>query len=126
MSPTLLVVDDEKWARDPVVELLRRAGYEILTASDGPDAVALCQAHATEIVAVLLDHHVPRGGGEEIFEQIQHISPNTPVIMTSAAADHEVIGHFLGMGVVGFLRKPFGRTTLLDAVREALTHFEIN
>ena len=117
---TVLVADDQLWARDPIAEMLTQAGYRILTARDGRSTVAEFEEHADEIVAVLLDYNMPGGTGEEVFEQLQRIRPNIPVIMMSSFVEHEVIGHFLGMGVVGFLQKPFGRYTLLAAVRKAL------
>ena len=116
----LLVADAHPWAKDPIAALLRHAGYEILTATTGQDTVAVFEGHAEEIVAVLMDQHMPRGGGKEVFEQLQRIKPNTPVIMMSGLVDHDTEGHFLGMGVVGFRTKPFGRTALLNAVRDAL------
>jgi FixJ family two-component response regulator len=76
--------------------------------------------HADEIVAVLLDYHMPGGTGIDVFAQIQSIRPNIPVIMMSGFVEEEIIGQFLGMGVVGFLQKPFRRAILLDTVRKAL------
>lgn len=116
----VLLADDEKFVREPFAEMLRRAGYRILTASDGPDAVAIFREHSEEIVAVLLDYYMPSGPGDKVFEALQSIRPGVPVIMMSGAAEEEVMGRFLGLGIVGFLQKPFGRTTLLDKVREAI------
>ncbi len=117
---TLLVADGYPWVQDPIAGLLRQAGYEILTADDGRDAVTIFQEHSHEIVAVLLDHHMPGGGGKEIFEQLRRVRPDIPVIMMSGFAEEDVVGRFLGMGVVGFLKKPFGLLTLFQAVKKAL------
>jgi len=117
---TLLVADADPWVQDPIVVLLRQAGYEILTANDGRDAVTIFEQNADEVVAVLLDCHMPGGSGEEVFEQLRRIRPNIPVVMMSGFAEQDVIGRFLGMGVVGFLRKPFGPLSLFQAVQKAL------
>jgi CheY-like chemotaxis protein len=119
-STTVLVADNAQWVRDPIAGLLRQAGYETLTAADGRDAVAVFEEHAKEIEAVLLDCHLPGGPGDEIFEELRRIRPNIPVIMMSGFAEEDSIGRFLGMGVVGFLKKPFGPLTLFQAVKNAL------
>jgi DNA-binding response OmpR family regulator len=118
--PMLLVADADPWVKDPIVWILRQAQYEILAADDGTDAVTMFEQHAEEIVAVLLDYNLPGGCGDEVFGQLQRIRPGIPVIMMSGFAEDDVIGHFLGMGVVGFLKKPFGPLTLFQAVRKAL------
>jgi DNA-binding response OmpR family regulator len=118
--PTLLVADADPWIQDPIVELLREAQYDILTANDAGHAVATFEAHAGEIVAVLLDCDLPGKSGEEVFEQIQHIRPGIPVIMMSGFAKEDVVARFLGMGVVGFLKKPFGPLTLFGTINKAL------
>ncbi len=116
----VLVADDEPCAREPTAELLKRAGYRILTASDSKDTISVFKEHADEIVAVLLDYHMPGGPGDEVFEELQAIQPGVPVIMMSAFVEEETKGRFLGMGIVGFLQKPFGRAALLDKVRDAV------
>ncbi len=115
-SPTLLVADDEWWVREPTALMLRQAGYRILMTRDRWDTVAVFKEHAEEIVAVLLDDHMPGGCGREVFEELQRIRPDIPVIMMSGSQEEEI----MGMGIVGFLQKPFGRAALLDKVREAL------
>jgi CheY-like chemotaxis protein len=119
-SPTLLVADDEWWVREPTALMLKRAGYKILMTGDSWDTVAVFQQYAEEIVAVLLDCHMPGGRGEEVFEELQRIRPDVPVIMMSGYDEERIMGRFMGMGIVGFLQKPFGRVTLIDKVREAL------
>ena len=119
-SPTLLVADDEWWVREPTALMLRQAGYRILMTRDSWDTVAVFKEHAEEIVAVLLDDNMPGGCGREVFEELQRIRPDIPVIMMSGSDGKEIMGRFMGMGIVGFLKKPFGQSTLLDKVREAL------
>ena len=119
-SQTVLVADNELLVREPIVLALRQAGYKILVAGDSQDTVAVFSEHAEEIVAVLLDCHMPGGPGEEVFEELHRIRPDIPVIMMSGPLEEEVMGRFLGMGIVGFLQKPFEQVTLLDKVRKAI------
>jgi two-component system cell cycle sensor histidine kinase/response regulator CckA len=118
----LLVADSDPWIQDPVAGFLRQAGYEVLAASDGLDTVAVLEEHAEEIVAVLMDSNIPGDSGNEIFEDIRRIRPNIPIIMMSGFSDQDVMGRFLGMGVVGFLKKPFGPLTLFQVVQKVLDH----
>lgn len=117
---TVLVADCDPWAQDPVAGMLRWAGYEIVAANDAVSTRAAIEEHADEIVAVILDSNIPGGSGDEIFEDIQRVRPNIPVIMTSGSAEQDVIGRFLGMGVVAFLMKPFGLHTLVETVQRVL------
>lgn len=119
-SRTILVADDDSCARDPIVALLKRSGYDIITATDCREAVSVFRDHADTIVAVLLDYSMPGGRSDDVFESIQRIRPNVPVIMMSGYSEQDVIGRFKGVGVVGFLNKPFGRAALLEKVREAI------
>lgn len=119
-SRTLLVADDVAYARDPIVAILERSGFDILTAKDCQEAVSVFRKNADRIVAVLLDYSMPGGKSEEVFDSLQRIRPNIPVIMMSGYAKEDVIGQFKGMGIVGFLHKPFGRAALLDMLSEAI------
>jgi DNA-binding NtrC family response regulator len=114
------VADADPWIQDPIVQILRDAQYEILTAHDSREAVGIFEEHADEIVAVLLDCDLPGQHGEEVFDQIQRMRPGIPVIMMSGLAEVDTIARFLGMGVVGFLKKPFGPLTLFGTLRRAL------
>jgi DNA-binding response OmpR family regulator len=118
--PTILVSDYDPWTLDPVSGFLRQAGYEVLAASDSVDTVTVFEEHAEEIVAVLMDSNIPGESGEEIFEELRRVRPNIPVIMMSGFTEQDVIGRFLGMGVVGFLKKPIGPRALLQTVQRAV------
>jgi DNA-binding NtrC family response regulator len=117
---TLLVADDEDCARDPIVALLERSGFNILTANDCHDAVKVFRDHADTIVLVLLDYSMPGGRGDEVFQELQLIRPDIPVILMSGYTEEDVTGRFNGLGIVGFLQKPFGRAKLLETVHEAI------
>jgi FixJ family two-component response regulator len=116
----VLVADDEKSVREIIVAHLKHAGYRILVTCDSRDTVAVFSEHAEEIGAALLDYHMPGGSGTEVLEELQRIRPNIPVIMMSGFAEEALVERAKGRGLVEFLRKPFGRLSLLDAVRKAL------
>ena len=117
---TILIADCDPWVQDPAVGVLKQAGFEVVAADDGISTVAAFKEHADEIVAVILDSHIAGDSGDEIFEDIRRVRPNIPVILMSGFTEQDIIGRFLGMGVVGFLKKPFGPRTLVQTVQRVL------
>ena len=95
----MLVVDDDEGVRDLAGETLRRAGLNVLLASDGLEGLELFRRHTDEIQVVVLDRTMPTVGGDLVFEEIRRIRPGAAVILMSGysedtARDH--IGKTLG------------------------------
>ena len=80
---TVLVVDDEEMVRNLATRMIEHAGFVALTANDGEDAVRLYREHQDAIVCVLLDLTMPKMNGEETLRELQRISPNVRVILSS-------------------------------------------
>lgn len=80
---TILVADDEPRARQEVESFLRAAGYDVVPAEDGRDAVAKFRARPDDIHLVLLDVIMPRMSGRAAWEQIRLIRPGVKVLFTS-------------------------------------------
>lgn len=91
-----------------------------VTAGDCHEAVEVFRHHADTIAVVLLDYSMPGGRTDEVFEELHKIRPDIPVIMMSGYAEENVTGHFKGLGIVGFLQKPFDRAQLLKEVHDAI------
>ncbi|MFC1639431.1 response regulator [Gemmatimonadota bacterium] len=72
------------------------------------------------VVVVLLDYSMPGGRSDDVFLELQRIRPNVPVIMMSGYMEEKVTGRFKGLGIVGFLQKPFNRAELPERVGEAI------
>ena len=119
-GPFLLLADDDTAVREVTAKILERAGYRLLKACDGQEAVELFRAHQDRIVAVLLDAVMPRKGGDDVFRELQQIRPNIPVIITTGDAHEDVRARFLGMGVVGFVEKPYEMRHLVSEVARAV------
>ena len=117
---TLLVADDEASVRTVAMMMLQRQGYRVLSAADGQDAVAVFQAHALEIDAVLLDMTMPHLSGEEAFREMRRIRPDVKVILTSGYNEQEATHRFAGKGLAAFIQKPFELSRLLGTVRDVL------
>jgi two-component system cell cycle sensor histidine kinase/response regulator CckA len=116
----VLVVDDEEHVRRVAARILRRMGFEVLTAEDGREAVAIFRSYADEIELVLLDMMMPRMGGERTFTELRRIRSDVRVLLSSGYNEQEAVVRFVGRGLAGFIQKPYSRVELERVVREAL------
>ncbi len=117
---TVLLVDDEETVRAVGTQFLERAGYKVLTAPDGPEAVELFRQHAADVACVVLDLTMPHMDGEEAFRRLRDIRGDVPVIMSSGYNEQEVTRRFVGQGLAGFIQKPYRGAELLAKVGEAM------
>ena len=125
-TETLLLAEDDDMVRELTACILRKAGYTVLEARDGEEALELFQANASSVAGVLLDVIMPRMGGFEACERILALSPQLPVIFASAFSEQALHTQFaLGSGI-NLLQKPFDRSTLLGAVRRMIDARELD
>ncbi|MCP4643180.1 MAG: PAS domain S-box protein [bacterium] len=120
MAGLILVVDDERTVRSVSRRFLQRAGFEVITAKDGLEAVQVYRHRGDEIALVVLDLTMPYMGGRETYDELQQIRPDVRVVLASGYSEDEVAGRFEDSGVAGFLQKPFRSEDLVRAVRRAL------
>lgn len=116
----VLLADDEESIRSMGRHLLERAGFQVIAASDGREAVELFQRYHAAVRLVILDMTMPHLDGEACFRELRRIAPNVKVIMTSGYNEQDVVERFVGKGLAGFVQKPYKATDLLPKVREAL------
>jgi CheY-like chemotaxis protein len=115
---TILLAEDEAFVLKPVVLLLEKAGYRVLTAKNGAQAVEMFEQHRDEIDLVILDVVMPELGGAEAWQRIAENAPETRVLFTSGYADaHHRRRLPDGAEVVD---KPFRTVELLERVRHKL------
>ncbi|HWA56896.1 MAG TPA: ATP-binding protein [Gemmatimonadales bacterium] len=118
---TTLVVEDEQLVRDLVCRTLRRAGYTVLVASNGEEALALSRATPDPIDLVVTDVVMPRMNGSELAQRLAAERPGIRVLFVSGYAN-EVLDVRGGLEPgTEYLQKPFVPSVLLDRVRELLT-----
>lgn len=118
---TILVIDDEDGVRAVTARLLERASYSVLTAPDGRRGIATFQLHAELIACVLLDLTMPQSSGEQVFHELRRMAPDVPILLMSGYSEQEATGRFAGLGIAGFLHKPFTPDDLRDSIERALT-----
>ncbi|GLH73676.1 hypothetical protein GETHLI_21780 [Geothrix limicola] len=119
-SGTVLVVDDEAIIRDLARNALENAGFKVVEAQDGLDAVERFAAQAESIDLVLLDMTMPRMGGAEAFRLIRERSPRVKVLLTSGYTQKESLESLVDLPPNGFLQKPFRVRDLIAKVRDLL------
>ncbi|WLT32197.1 CHASE domain-containing protein [Geothrix sp. PMB-07] len=119
-SGTILVVDDEEGVRNVAADILRSAGFDVVTAHDGLQALERFREGAGSIRAVLMDLTMPHLDGAESFRELRRLDPGCRVVLTSGYNEQEAIQDFLGKGLAAFVQKPFVREDLLRAMRKAL------
>jgi PAS domain S-box-containing protein len=117
---TILLVEDEPAVRMLAGRILKRAGYEVRTASDGAEACAIFEEHAAEIDLVLMDVIMPRMGGREAYEHIAKKRVDIPVIFCSGYSERELGAEFLQSHGLDLLPKPYRPDELLTRVRDRL------
>jgi CheY-like chemotaxis protein len=117
---TLLVVEDEAALRDVAGRILSRAGYHVLTADGGPQALELAAVHDGSIHLLVSDVVMPGMLGKELVERLLDVRPATRVLYMSGYAQPVLASQgTLDPGVV-LLEKPFTAAALLTAVRRRL------
>jgi two-component system, cell cycle sensor histidine kinase and response regulator CckA len=116
----VLLVDDEEIVRTVGEHMLEQFGFRAMTACDGVEGVELLRQFADEIVLVVLDLTMPRMDGEEALQEIRRICPSVPVILSSGYNEQDVSARFTGLGLAGFVQKPYRAETLREKLRETL------
>lgn len=119
-TETILLVEDEPAVRKLARIFLTRAGYHVIEASDGEEAVAQFRAHRDEISLALLDVVLPKANGREIMEKIVQLKPDIRVLFTSGYAADGIHTNFILRENLVLLPKPYNSEQLLNKVREVL------
>jgi two-component system, cell cycle sensor histidine kinase and response regulator CckA len=114
---TILLAEDDAGVRQVTQRILEKAGYRVLVAESGNEAIATFHAHIAEIDLLLLDVVMPGLNGAEVCEQARRERPELPVIYASGYSDAAPCRAERG---IEFIYKPFGRDDLLRAVRDVL------
>jgi len=100
----VLVVDDEPAAMELLVEFLSTKGYEVLTATNGAEALRRVQEDRPHLV--LLDVQMPRMNGIEVLRRIRELDPELGVIMTTGVNEEAVGRQALELGAFDYIVKP--------------------
>lgn len=117
-TETILVVDDDQSIRDIVRQIMERAGYNILTAENGAEALKLLNQNS--IGLVITDVRMPEISGVELMEIIKEKFDTDVIVMTGFAEDF-TYEKIMKRGASDFLKKPMNPNELLVRVQHVLT-----
>jgi CheY-like chemotaxis protein len=115
----VLVIDDEAHIREVVQDSLDFVGIATLTASNGPEGLALWESYQQEIEVVLLDLRMPGMDGREILRRLRAQAPRLPVILASGIGDAGLMNEVADDPRVLSLAKPFALDNLIDTIQRA-------
>ncbi len=119
-AETILLVDDEDLIRDLGQRLLVKAGYEVVSARSGEEAIEVFQTRWERIPLVILDLIMPGMGGKKCLEELRKINPHSKVLVTSGYSARASLAESVRNDVQGFVGKPFNTWELLSSVRNIL------
>jgi PAS domain S-box-containing protein len=117
---TILIAEDEQQVRELTCRLLRQAGYAVLAAADGEEALQIARGHSGPIDLLLTDVIMPRLSGDELAARLLVSRPGVPVLFVSGYTN-ETLGSDGMRAGTRYLQKPFVPAMLLECVEELLT-----
>ncbi|HOZ46938.1 MAG TPA: response regulator [Candidatus Hydrogenedentes bacterium] len=119
-NETILIAEDDKPVRNVASRILKQAGYHVLTAADGEEAVRLFEKHSQAIDLILLDVVMPKLNGPQVHERVKTLRPAARVLFTSGYSLSAMAASTVVDEGPRLLQKPYEPDELLAAVRDAL------
>jgi len=117
---TILLVDDEPHLLETGQELLAIAGYHVLTAASGEDALSVLDCKEADISLVILDLMMPGMGGLACLNKIRKLIPEMQVIVASGYSANARTQEITAKGAAAFIQKPYRFEELSKIIREVL------
>ena len=112
----LLWCDDEIELLRAHIIFLQKKGYEVVTVSNGTDAIEQCRQHTFDLV--LLDEMMPGLTGLETLQQIKEIQPATPVVMVTKSEEENIMDQAIGSKIADYLIKPVNPSQILLTLKK--------
>ncbi|THT98990.1 response regulator [Lampropedia puyangensis] len=121
----ILAVDDSPSMRKMVAFTLQEAGFHVIEAVDGEDALEKAQQHSS-IALVLADQNMPRLDGLGLTRQLRNLPSysQTPILILTTESSDEMKQAGRAAGATGWLVKPFDPVRLVDVIRRVTTPAE--
>jgi PAS domain S-box-containing protein len=117
---TILLVEDEEPLREFGRVVLKRAGYDVIEASDGSDALVLCEKQRPPINLIFTDVIMPTMSGPEMTRRLSKMYPDVPVLYTSGYSRSVVMENGSQSSEFEFLQKPYTSQELLVRLEQIL------
>jgi DNA-binding NtrC family response regulator len=121
--PRILIVDDEEFVRESLVEVLSAAGYATATASSVGEALAALSSQSVQ--AVLTDLRMPDRDGMELLRELRRLGGAVPVVMMTGVGTVRDAVEAIKSGAYDFLQKPIDAEQMLLVTQRAVEHHEL-
>jgi two-component system, cell cycle sensor histidine kinase and response regulator CckA len=119
-TETILIAEDEETILEIASEMLTIAGYSVIPAMNGGEALLACRNFKGEIHLLITDVIMPHMSGKQLVQSLLELRPGLKILYTSGYTDDSIVHHgFLEEGTP-FLQKPFNMEALTRKVREVL------
>jgi CheY-like chemotaxis protein len=120
MTATVLIIDDEIHIRRLIAQMLELAGYQVVEAASGPEALRLIEETRPDVITC--DISMPGMSGFEVLEAIksQPATAEIPVIMLTAIGQEKDTARATSLGADDYITKPFGTTQLIETIERQL------
>jgi len=120
---TILWADDEIDLLKPYIIFLQEKGYEVVTATNGTDAVDLCRRMSFDII--FLDENMPGLSGLETLSFIKDLDPNVPLVMITKSEEEDIMNQAIGAKIADYLTKPVNPSQILLTLKKNIHKREI-
>lgn len=119
----ILWADDEMELLRSHLLFLERKGYDVVTATNGTDAVELCQQQQFDVI--LLDEMMPGITGLQALERIKLIQPTVPVVMVTKSEEENIMNEAVGRNIADYLIKPVNPNQILLSLKKLIHRKEL-
>ena len=119
----ILWADDEIDLLQPYIIYLREKNYDVLTATNGQDAIDLCHQHRPDIV--FLDENMPGLNGLETLQEIKRLHPEIPVVMITKSEEERIMEQAIGEKIADYLIKPVNPSQILLCLKKHIHQRDI-
>ncbi len=117
-AETVLIVDDEPQVRSVTSAVLQSLNFDVVSASDGQEALKIIEENPGRIRTIISDVHMPEMDGLELLQRLQSAGFGIPVILASGRFEEPDVATARGLGVLSFLDKPFTQEQLSEALEK--------
>jgi len=121
----ILVIEDKPDLRENTMEILELAGYQVLTAADGVEGIAIAIEHLPSLI--LCDVKMPLASGYEVFKRLKAhpTTLNIPFVFFTSSVEKQEVQNATDLGANGYICKPFEVSDMLGTIERCLREFRI-
>lgn len=124
MNEQILIVDDEPLICKSLSEVVRRAGYNVLTANNGYEALEYIQQE--QVSLIITDMNMPKMDGIEVLRQVKSIMPNVSVVIITGYATVDNAVEAMKYGALDYITKPFSPSKINAIIEKAVSNIYDN